>query len=56
MDDLVVRKDCYGLERKNYEKVIERLPEYVRASTVCGNSTSQSSYSLQTMSMISDSP
>ena len=54
--DLVVRKDCYGLEEKSYDKVMARLPEYIRASTVCGNSTSQSSYSLQTMNMISDSP
>ena len=38
------------------ERIISRLPEYHRGSAIIGHSTSQTSYSLQTMNMISDSP
>ena len=48
--------DNTGLEKKQIDKVIARLPEYHRGSDIIGNSTSQTSYSLQTMNMISDSP
>lgn len=45
-----------GIEKVDYDRIINRLPEYFRASTIIGHSTSQASYSLQTMNMISDSP
>ena len=38
------------------ERIISRLPEFHRGSSIIGHSTSQTSYSLQTMNMISDSP
>ena len=38
------------------ERIISRLPEFHRGSSIIGHSTSQASYSLQTMNMISDSP
>ena len=38
------------------ERIINRLPEFHRGSAIIGHSTSQTSYSLQTMNMISDSP
>jgi hypothetical protein len=44
------------LDEKQIAKITERLPEYKRGSSLIGHSTSQSSYSLQTMQMISDSP
>ena len=44
------------LDKEQIAKIIERLPEYKRGSSIIGHSTSQSSYSLQTMQMISDSP
>ena len=48
--------DLVTLEKGQIEKLISRLPEYKRGSSIIGHSTSQSSYSLQTMQMISDSP
>ena len=48
--------DLVTLEKGQIEKIISRLPEYKRGSSIIGHSTSQSSYSLQTMQMISDSP
>jgi hypothetical protein len=44
------------LDEKQIAKITERLPEYKRGSSLIGHSTSQSSYSFQTMQMISDSP
>ena len=44
------------LDEKQIAKITARLPEYKRGSSLIGHSTSQSSYSLQTMQMISDSP
>lgn len=44
------------LDEKQVEKIHSRLPEFYRASKIIGHSTSQTSYSLQTMTMISDSP
>jgi len=55
MEDIVIFQNT-GIEKKEYQKVLARLPEYHRGSSIIGNSTSQSSYSLQTMNMISDSP
>ena len=48
--------DLATLDEKQIAKITERLPEYKRGSSLIGHSTSQSSYSLQTMQMISDSP
>ncbi len=45
-----------GLSKDSYDRIINRLPEYNRASAIIGHSTSQTSYSLQTLNMISDSP
>ena len=44
------------LGKKQVEKINSRLPEYHRANKIIGHSTSQTSYSLQTMNMICDSP
>lgn len=44
------------LDTKQIEKITSRLPEFHRGSALIGHSTSQASYSLQTMTMISDSP
>jgi hypothetical protein len=55
MNDIEIFENT-GLDKKHLDKIISRLPEYYRGSTLIGNSTSQSSYSLQTMQMISDSP
>jgi hypothetical protein len=44
------------LDKAQIAKITARLPEYKRGSSIIGHSTSQSSYSLQTMQMISDSP
>jgi len=41
---------------KQVAKINSRLPEYYRTYNIIGHSTSQTSYSLQTMQMISDSP
>lgn len=59
MTDLEVFKkvtNMVTLDEKQIAKINARLPEYKRASAIVGHSTSQSSYSLQTMQMISDSP
>ena len=45
-----------SLSKENYDRIISRLPEFHRVSNIIGHSTSQTSYSLQTMNMISDSP
>ncbi len=44
------------LSKKQIAKITSRLPEYHRASAIIGHSTSQASYSLQTMNMMDDSP
>lgn len=44
------------IPKQQLEKITSRLPEYYRARAIIGHSTSQTSYSLQTMHMISDSP
>ena len=49
-------KSIVTLDEKQVAKINSRLPEYHRASSIIGHSTSQSSYSLQTLQMISDSP
>ena len=48
--------DIVTLDKEQIEKITARLPEYKRGTSIIGHSTSQSSYSLQTMQMISDSP
>ena len=48
--------DLATLDEKQIARITERLPEYRRGRSMIGHSTSQSSYSLQTMQMISDSP
>ncbi len=45
-----------SLAKIDSERIIARLPEFQRGSALIGHSTSQASYSLQTMNMISDSP
>ncbi len=44
------------LNQKQLEKINDRLPLLHRASYIIGHSTSQASYSLQTLQMMSDSP
>jgi hypothetical protein len=44
------------LDKQQVAKITERLPEYHRGKAIIGHSTSQTSYSLQTMNMICDSP
>jgi len=43
------------LDQKQIAKIKERLPEYHRAKSIIGHSTSQTSYSLQTLQMVNDS-
>ena len=43
------------LNKEQLAKIQSRFPEFYRASAIIGHSTSQTSYSLQTMNMISDS-
>lgn len=45
-----------SISKENHDRIIARLPEFQRGSSLIGHSTSQASYSLQTMNMISDSP
>ena len=45
-----------SISKVDKERIISRLPEFHRGSSIIGHSTSQASYSLQTMNMISDSP
>lgn len=59
MTDIEIFKqvtDIATLDKAQIAKITARLPEYKRGSSIIGHSTSQSSYSLQTMQMISDSP
>lgn len=59
MTDIEIFKhvtDIATLDKKQIAKITARLPEYRRGSSMIGHGTSQSSYSLQTMQMISDSP
>lgn len=44
------------LSKKQLEKISSRLPIFHKKSYLIGHSTSQSSYSLQTLNMINDSP
>ena len=44
------------LDKEQVAKITSRLPEYQRGKAIIGHGTSQTSYSLQTMNMISDSP
>jgi len=44
------------LDKEQVAKITNRLPEYQRGKAIIGHGTSQTSYSLQTMNMISDSP
>ena len=44
------------LTEKQLEKIKKRIGDYKRAKSMFGHSTSQTSYTLQTLNMISDSP
>ena len=55
MEDIEIFQNT-SISKENYNNVINRLPEFHRVSSIIGHSTSQTSYSLQTMNMISDSP
>lgn len=44
------------VSKEQVKKIVSRLPEYKKGKAMIGHSTSQSSYSLQTMNMINDSP
>lgn len=44
------------IPKESFDQIVSRLPEYERGSLLIGHSTSQTGYSLQTMTMISDSP
>jgi hypothetical protein len=48
--------DITTLNKEQIAKITARLPEYKRGKALIGHGTSQSSYSLQTMQMVSDSP
>ena len=59
MTDIEIFKQVTNLstlDKVQMKKITSRLPEYRRGTSIIGHSTSQSSYSLQTMQMISDSP
>jgi len=59
MDKLEIFKnvtDLVTLDKEQIELITKRLPEYFRVKSMIGHSTSQASYTLQTMNMISDSP
>jgi len=45
-----------AITSKQLEKIESRLPELHRAKAIIGHSTSQSSYALQTLNMLDDSP
>jgi hypothetical protein len=45
-----------NITEKQIAKIKKRIHEYKRAKTIFGHSTSQTSYTLQTLNMISDSP
>lgn len=55
-NELVLQAKSLGISTVQSEKIISRLPEYHRTSAIIGHSTSQTSYSLQTLQMLSDSP
>lgn len=44
------------IDKEQLAKISSRFPEFYRASKIIGHSTSQTSYTLQTLHMISDSP
>ena len=44
------------ISKEQLAKISSRFPEFYRASKIIGHSTSQASYTLQTLHMISDSP
>tara|TARA_R110002096_G_scaffold304000_1_gene498931 strand:- start:389 stop:1180 length:792 start_codon:yes stop_codon:yes gene_type:complete len=48
--------DIATLDESQIAKITSRLPEYKRGKVMIGHGTSQTSYSLQSMQMISDSP
>ncbi len=48
--------DISNLSKTQLAKIESRLPDYFRGKKLIGHKTSQTSYSLQTMNMISDSP
>ena len=61
----IEKQDCIDLFENPYlttvnpemlKTIKDRLPEFHRVKLIIGHSTSQTSYSLQTMNMISDSP
>jgi len=59
MNDLVLPDSISGLiniDKKLLDKINKRLPEFNRAKSMIGHSTSQTSYSLQTMNMIDSAP
>lgn len=59
MDNLEIFKnvsELVTLDKEQIELITKRLPEYFRVKSMIGHSTSQASYTLQTMNMISDSP
>jgi len=45
-----------AITKNQLEKIESRLPELYRAKSIIGHSTSQASYTLQTLSMLDDSP
>jgi hypothetical protein len=55
MEDIEIFQNT-SISKESYDNVISRLPEFHRVSSIIGHSTSQTSYSLQTMNMVSDSP
>ncbi len=56
MNEIQLPDSLITLNKEQIEKINTRLPEYHRANTIIGHGTSQTSYSLQTMQMMSDSP
>ena len=48
--------DIATISKDQLAKITERLPEYHRASSIIGHSHSQSSITLQTLTMMDDSP
>jgi len=59
LDSIKIFDNVTGLttiDKKQLDKIKSRLPEYEKGKALIGHSTSQASYSLQTMNMISDSP
>ena len=56
MNEIQLPDSLVTLDEKQIAKINSRLPEYHRANAIIGHGTSQTSYSLQTMQMMSDSP